>query len=172
MSQQTASSGIFFQTWIRASLISLAVSRSTYWCTDTQGPRCSQEGQSVVSMASSSRKCLGSVLHREEPMAHCTKVRSDNCSEELILAPNNSHWPLAMTRRSVPSKSFTSVTCAQWKPPLICGEDVVLVIDLQVQIFSHEGQSISQRWAVSTGPNRERWTLSHFHGVMNTTSLL
>lgn len=52
----------------------------------------------------------GIVLHQEEPRAHCTCIRSDNCSEDFIPVPNSSQGNI-MTWRSVrPSKDTLSQT--------------------------------------------------------------
>lgn len=47
-----------------------------------------QEGQSMVSMASSSRKCLHTLNTRGRATT-CTSIRNDNRSEDFILLPKN-----------------------------------------------------------------------------------
>ncbi|KAJ8356578.1 hypothetical protein SKAU_G00193720 [Synaphobranchus kaupii] len=71
----------------------------------------------------------GIVLHQEEPRAHCTSVKSDNGSEDFIPVPN------------ISQDSFTSVTCAQCEPALICEENGAPMANLPILVFSGKCQS-------------------------------
>ncbi|KAI9536432.1 hypothetical protein NQZ68_033691 [Dissostichus eleginoides] len=58
----------------------------------------------------------GLVVHQEEPWTHCTSAGSDIGSKDFILIPNGSQGAGFPPCRD----PFTSVTCAQGEPALIC----------------------------------------------------
>ncbi|XP_073321443.1 uncharacterized protein [Pagrus major] len=116
MSRRVVSWGISSQTWIGASV---RRTRGTFnginaFVLQELPPHCGHMRPVTI-------------LHQDEPRAHCTSVRSDSRAEDFIPVPNSSQGTVGF-----------DMEC---EPALICEENGAPTTDLPILVFSHECQS-------------------------------